>query len=123
MQLYFLANVIQKLIVQSQDLIYMFLRSTKHDTNRETWSPISFAAFGSFVRGSARPRSCRGTKGAASTLPELPLALTGWIFFPTTFLNVVYSVVVGFCVVVLGPFRDKMTSSQFHLGSINWALA
>ena len=103
----------------------MFLRSTKHDTNKaaDTWNPISFAEFGEFVRGSARPRSCRGTKGAASTLPELPLALTGWTLSPMTFLSVVYRVVVGFCVVVLGPFRDKMTSSQFHFGSINWALA
>jgi len=89
----------------------------------ERWRLSWLAELGEVVRGSALPRSWRGTKGAASTLPELPTARTGLTLSPITLLNVVYLVVVGFWVVVLGPFLDKITSSQFHFGSISWALA
>jgi len=119
--------LLQSQIIHSNQFLfrYRFLKNSKLDNNNavETCTPTRFPEFGDVVKGSARPRSWRGTKGAASTLPELPTARTGLILSPMTLRNVVYRVVVGFCVVVLGPFRDKITSSQFHFGSINCALA
>ena len=55
----------------------------------------------------------RGTKDASSTVPTLPDCTTG---ATSRNLKVVVVQNVGLgVVVVLGPFRDKMTSCQFHL--------
>ncbi len=51
---------------------------------------------------------------ASSTVPTLPSPLTG---ATSKLLRVVVVHVLGRgLVVVLGPFRDRITSSQFHLG-------
>ena len=58
---------------------------------------------------------------ASSTVPTLPSTRTG---ATPKLLNVVVVQVFGRGdVVVLGPFRDKITSSQFHLGCWGWAAA
>ena len=64
---------------------------------------------------------CLGTRCAFSML-AVPTPFTGFTFSPTTLRKVVYRVVVVGACVVLGPFLDKITSSQFHFGSINCAL-